>query len=389
MSITANTAPSDSSALRRFLDGEHGAIRDHAREVPRRPEFAPVVGLDRETQRTLASDRLQALTRDGVTTLAFPAEYGGSNDIGGSVAAFEMVAYGDLSVYTKCGAHFMLVRGAIQYLGTREHHERYLAGVATLVLPGCAAMTEIGHGSNLQGLRTTATYDAATQEFVVHTPNEDARKEFIGNAYRDARIAVVFARLIVADVDHGVHALVVPVREGGRLVEGVLIEDCGEKLGLNGVDNGRITFNHVRVQRDALLDRYAQVSPEGIYSSSIDNPSQRFFAMIGILIAGRVSVAGASISAAKKAQTIAVRYALRRRQFGPAGGEEELLLDYPTHQRRLLPALATTYALHFAQDELVAEVQRAFTDPAYRRLHERPRAGRAQGRRRHVRDIRG
>ena len=77
---------------------------------------------------------------------------------------------------------------------------------------------------------------------------------------------------------------------------GVRIEDCGAKLGLNGVDNGRIWFDHVRVPRENLLDHYAQVAPDGTYFSPIENPTKRFFTMIGTLIQGRISVSGASIS---------------------------------------------------------------------------------------------
>ena len=122
-------------------------------------------------------------------------------------------------------------------------------------------MTETGHGSNVQALRTTATYDAETQEFVIHTPDDDARKDYIGNAARDGRMAVVFAQLIAGGEERGVHALLVPIRdEHGDPCPGVRLEDCGAKLGLNGVDNGRIWFDHVRVPRENLLDRYAQVA---------------------------------------------------------------------------------------------------------------------------------
>jgi acyl-CoA oxidase len=226
-------------------------------------------------------------------------------------------------------------------------------------------MTETGHGSNVQHLQTTATYDAETQEFVVDTPHEDARKDYIGNAACHGRMAAVFAQLEVGGEHRGVHCLLVPIRdEQGAPMPGVRIEDCGAKLGLDGVDNGRIWFDHVRVERDALLDRYAHVSADGVYTSDIENPTRRFFTMLGTLIQGRVSVCGASISASKVALTIAVRRALTRRQFGPPGGQEALLMDYRTHQRRLLIPLATTYALHFAQERLVADVHEVFTDPA-------------------------
>ena len=129
---------------------------------------------------------------------------------------------------------------------------------------------------------------------------------------------------------------------------------------MNGVDNGRIWFDHVRVPRESLLDRYARLDADGTYFSPIENPTKRFFTMLGTLIQGRISVSGASISASKVALTIAVRRALERRQFGPPGGSEALLLDYRTHQRRLLPALARTYALSFAQQRLVDELETAF-----------------------------
>jgi acyl-CoA oxidase len=152
-----------------------------------------------------------------------------------------------------------------------------------------------------------------------------------------------------------VHALLVPIRdEAGIPLPGVRIEDCGHKLGLNGVDNGRLWFEGVRVPRENLLDRFADVGPDGTYSSAIESPSARFFTMIGTLVAGRVSIAKASVSAAKSALTIAVRYGAGRRQFGPPGEPEMAILDYPTHQRRLMPALAATYAFHFALEDLAA-----------------------------------
>ena len=271
------------------------------------------------------------------------------------MAAFETLALGDLSLLVKFGVQFGLWGGAVHQLGTGGHHERYLKAIASLELPGCFAMTETGHGSNVQHLETTATYDSAAQQFVINTPVEHARKDYIGNAVCHGRMAVVFAQLIVDGESHGVHALIVPLRdEDGAILPGVRIEDDGEKMGLNGVDNGTIWFDDVRVERDALLNRYADVSPEGEYSSPIENPNRRFFTMLGTLVQGRVSISAASISAAKSALTIAVRYGLRRRQFGPPDEDEVPILDYRTHQRRLMPLLAKTYALHFAQQQLTA-----------------------------------
>ena len=254
------------------------------------------------------------------------------------------------------GVQFGLFGGSILQLGSSQHHQEYLPAIGTLELPGCFAMTETGHGSNVHDLETVARYDPQTEEFIIHTPNLSARKDYIGNAALHGRLATVFAQLEIGAQRHGVHAFLVPIREDdGTPCVGVGIEDCGEKLGLNGVDNGRLWFDGVRIPRSNLLDRFAQVGPDGIYSSPIASPTKRFFVMLGTLVGGRVSVALAASSASKSALTIAVRYGARRRQFGPEGEAETVLLDFRTHQRRLMPRLATTYALDFALKRLVTE----------------------------------
>ena len=361
---TSQTTSFDPAALGRLLDGRYAELRDQVRELLRRPEFTAPVTLPTAEYREQVLDWARSLAGEGLPAPGFPREFGGVGDPGANVASFETLAFGDLSLLVKVGVQFGLWGGAVQQLGTRDHHERYLSATATLELPGCFAMTETGHGSNVQQLETTATYDPGTQEFVIDTPSDDARKDYIGNAACHGRVAAVFAQLIVGGEPHGVHALVVPLRdEDGQVLPGIRIEDCGEKLGLNGVDNGRIWFDQVRVPRDALLNRYGEVSPEGVYSSPIDNPDRRFFTMLGNLVQGRVSISGASISAAKSALTIAVRHGLRRTQFGPPGEPEVPILDYRTQQRRLMPLLAKTFALHFAQAELTDNFHSVFSAP--------------------------
>jgi acyl-CoA oxidase len=349
-----------SETLRRRLDGPYPDTRERVRWWLSQPGNEPVDDLPVEEHREKVLAWVKELSAEGDTAMGYPKRYGGQGSPGRSVTSFETLAMGDLSLLVKCGVQFGLFGGAILHLGTERHHEAYLADVAAMDLPGCFAMTETGHGSNVQALRTIATYEDG--EFVIHTPDDDARKDYIGNAARDGRMAVVFAQLHTGGENRGVHAILVPIRdEHGDPLPGIRIEDCGAKLGLNGVDNGRIWFDHVRVPRENLLDRYAQVQEDGTYFSPIENPTRRFFTMIGTLIQGRISVSGASISATKVALTIAVRRALERRQFGPPGEGEALLMDYRTHQRKLLPALAKTYALSFAQLRLVDHLHQAFT----------------------------
>ncbi len=293
--------------------------------------------------------------------LFFPREYGGEGDMGAALTAFQTIALVDLSLLVKIGVQYGLFGGVIRRLGTKRHHERYLRAAMTMELPGCFAMTETGHGSDVQSIRTIATYEPEHQEFVIHTPDDDARKDYIGNVARDGRLAAVFAQLITGGARRGVHVLLVPIRdERGQPCPNVRIEDCGHKGGLNGVDNGRLWFDQVRVPREALLDRFGSVAPDGTYTSPIANETRRFFTMLGTLVSGRVSVAGAALSAAKLALAIAIHYGSTRRQFRAPGRDEEvILLDYLQHQRRLLPALATTYALHFAQEALVVSLHDA------------------------------
>ncbi|WP_199918878.1 acyl-CoA dehydrogenase family protein, partial [Streptomyces sp. NRRL S-15] len=354
----------DVRALTKVLDGEYAEIRDLVRTnlvtYASVLEEAEELGVDafRERVRELVVD----MAATGQTGMGFPSEYGGGGDIGASIAAFETLAFGDLSVLVKVGVQFGLFGGAILHLGTERHHEAYLPDLITGQLMGCFAMTETGHGSNVQALGTLARYDAARQEFVITTDGDGARKDYIGNAARHAELAVVFAQLEVGGKTEGVHAFVVPVRMGGEVAPGVRIEDDGRKMGLNGVDNGRIWFDGVRVPREALLNRFADVTTEGVYESSIENPDRRFFTMLGTLVQGRVSVGGAGVNAAKVALVIATKYAARRRQFEAASdAEEQLLLDYGLHQRRRLPLIARTYALHFAQDVVRTQLHEVFS----------------------------
>ncbi|ASR37995.1 acyl-CoA oxidase [Prauserella marina] len=343
------------NALTEVLDGRWAAVRGEIRAQTAGTKYPDPVGLSVEEHRALILEQLHELAKTGRPQLGFPSVYGGGDDIGGSVVSFEMLGFGDLSLMVKAGVQWGLFGGAVQLLGTREHHDRYLPSIMSLELPGCFAMTESGHGSDVQNLCTTATYDPATREFVVETPDRQARKDYIGNAARDGRLAVVFAQLITDGAGRGVHAFLVPIRDDdGAPMPGVRIEDCGIKAGLNGVDNGRLTFEGVRVERSALLNRYGDVGEDGGYTSSISSDSRRFFTMLGTLVRGRISVAGSAGSATKRALTIAVRYAERRTQFFRPDGTEVRILDYLGHQRKLLPALATSYALHFAQEELVS-----------------------------------
>ncbi|HQK30535.1 MAG TPA: acyl-CoA dehydrogenase [Phycicoccus sp.] len=351
--------------LRRVLDGRWHAVREQARRDLDSNHFGPPKGpMTMEDYRERTTSLLHELTAQPFAAMGLTTEQGGTGDHGGSVTAFEMLGHVDLSLFVKAGVQFGLFGGAIANLGTQRHHTAYLPSVIDGGLLGCFAMTETGRGSDVQDLHTTATHDPEADEIVIHSPDPSARKDYIGNAARDGRMAAVFAQLIVGGENHGVHCVLVPIRdEAGQPMPGITISDCGPKMGLAGVDNGRLLFDHVRVPRANLLDRYGSITDEGAYASPIEGDGKRFFTMLGTLVRGRVSVGGGAGAATRNALTLAIRYAVARRQFArPGGGEGVRLIEYRSHQRRLLIPLARTFALALAQNDLVErmhEVQSA------------------------------
>jgi acyl-CoA oxidase len=351
----------DGAALRDYLDRDRREVRDRALQALLSPALRIPPGLQTREYRARVLDAVRHLADEQLGSLAYPKSFGGADDPAGAVAVFETLAFGDLSVVIKFGVQFGLFGGSVLQLGTSRHHEAYLRAIASMELPGCYAMTETGHGSNVRDAETTAVYDAGADQLVIETPHDGAAKNYIGNAAEHGLMAAVFSRVVVAGEDHGVHAILVPLRdEHHRVLPGVRIEDCGLKEGLNGVDNGRIWFDRVRVPRTNLLDRFASIDESGSYHSDIPSPGRRFFRMLRTLVVGRVSIACASVSAAKVGLTIAVRYAHSRRQFGPEGAAEARILDYPVLRRELMPRLATTLGLHFA----VRRLQARLGDPA-------------------------
>src|SRR6516162_337943 len=358
--------------LRNALDGRWRDVKNQTRERLNHEQFRPHYTPNTVLARAKVAEQMKIIAGAGISDEGFRKEHGGTGDVGAAITMIEMLAMSDLSLMVKAGVQWGLFGGAVENLGTERHHEPYVKKIINLELCGCFAMTETGHGSDVQSLETTATYDAETEEFVIHSETPTARKDYIGGAAETATIAAVFAQLITSEdgkpVNHGVHCVLVPIRdEDGNDLPGVTTSDCHYKGGLPGVDNGRIMFDHVRVPRVNLLNKYGDVAPDGTYSSPIDNPNRRFFTMIGTLIRGRVTVGGSAGNAARVALDIATRYALQRRQFSAPDGEspdrespdrerEVLLMDYLVHQRRLLPLIAESYALQFAQNELVTKL---------------------------------
>lgn len=352
----------DVPAVADALLGRWKEERLASRKLVEDPRLQTIPGQPMPEHRERALGQLGILVEEGAIQRAFPKDLGGGDNHGGNIAAFQELVLADPSLQIKSGVQWGLFGAAILHLGTRTHHEKWLPDVMSLKLPGAFAMTEIGHGSDVASIGTTATYDPATEEFEIHTPFAGAWKEFLGNAALHGQAAVVFAQLITKGVNHGVHAFFVPIRTpDGEMLPGVGSEDDGVKGGLNGIDNGRLHFSHVRIPRENLLNRYGDVAADGTYSSAIPSPGRRFFTMIGTLVQGRVSLDGSAVKAMMAALTIAIRYGSERRQFPGPDGRETVLLDYGLHQRRLIPRIAETYAMAFASERLLTTFDEVFS----------------------------
>lgn len=349
-----------------LLLGTWGETRREAREMIKDPAFWRIEGQPMPEHRDRVLGQLRLLVQRGGSRRAFPKEYGGLENNGANLAGFMELVLADPSLQIKSGVQWGLFGSAIHQLGTKKHHDAWLRDVIDLELPGAFAMTETGHGSDVAAIGTTATYDPATEEFVIHTPFRGAWKDYLGNAALHGKAATVFAQLITGGVNYGVHCFFVPIRDDeGNFLPGVGGEDDGVKGGLNGIDNGRLHFDHVRIPRFNLLNRYGDVAADGTYSSEIPSPGRRFFTMLGALVQGRVSLDGAATTGTALALHIAVTYANQRRQFDSgAGTDEVVLLDYGKHQRRLLPRLAQVYAQFFAGDELLRTFDGVFSGRA-------------------------
>ncbi|CAG9330240.1 unnamed protein product [Blepharisma stoltei] len=253
----------------------------------------------------------------------------------------------DLISGTRSLVHFCLYIETVQNLGTAKHLGIIKRAYA-LKDYGCCGMTELGHGSNVAKVETTATYDHSSRELVINSPTPTAAKWWIGAVGKTANMAAIFCQLIVDGTNHGVHAFVVPIRdyETHKPINGVTLGDCGHKSGLQGIDNGFLLFKNYRVPYDALLDKYSQISPDGKFKSHIKNKEKRFGLMLTGLITGRCSIVIVSELHTRNALTIAIRYAAVRKQFG--GEIERPILDYPVHRFRLMPHLAKDFAANMS-----------------------------------------
>ncbi|XP_063914468.1 peroxisomal acyl-coenzyme A oxidase 3-like [Zophobas morio] len=256
-----------------------------------------------------------------------------------------------------------LFTNALAIQGT-EKHRKFIHDIETRKIHGCLCMTEIGHGSYTNGMRTTATYDKDKREFVLDTPDFQAAKCWAGCLGKVSTHAVVYAQLYIDGMHYGLQGFVVPIRDPKTLLPfvGVTVADMGEKIGLNGIDNGVLIFDKYRIPADCYLNKYGDITPEGDYINYIKDAQEKQTIIMGSIFVARIGVIGAMECYGTKALTIAIRYAAVRRQFGPSDGEEVPILEYQSHQHRLLPYLSVMYVARFFSSYLSEIIEGLFLD---------------------------
>ncbi|EFA85005.1 acyl-CoA oxidase [Heterostelium album PN500] len=359
--MTQNFKPSiDINVLYRI---RNGPLKDYQSDIDEfqkliadnRIKYNEMFDVDMKTQKRLTNDTVKEICKLGKMQVQLLKD-----DPKKMLAyLYALFAQIEFSAIAKIVIHFQLFGGTILEVGTDYHHQKYFNDINNFNIVGGFAMTEMGHGSNVRQIETTSTYDLTTKEFVINSPSLSSTKFWIGNVSMFGTHVVLFTKLIFQGQDKGVHVIIVPLRDPVTMevYKGIQLGDCGHKVGWNGIDNAWIRFTNYRVPRENLLNRFATITEDGQYLTNISSPNKLFQITISQLVFGRLLyIFGPTIFLAIGLKT-AIRYAFSRRQFGEKGKPEELIIDYPTHNRVLLPMLATNMVFEFSRNWIIDNLQ--------------------------------
>ncbi|XP_059903005.1 peroxisomal acyl-coenzyme A oxidase 1 isoform X2 [Gadus macrocephalus] len=268
------------------------------------------------------------------------------------------------------GLHYVMFLPTLYTQCDSEQFNKWVPLAQSCTVLGTYAQTEMGHGTHLRGLETTATFDPATQEFVMHSPTVTSIKWWPGGLGKTSNHAIVLAQLYTQGKCHGLNAFIVPLRSMGTHMPlpGIVIGDIGPKFGFDAVDNGYLKLEHVRIPRENMLMKYAQVKPDGSYVKPLSSKLT-----YGTMVFIRSLIVGNAGTMLSQCCTIAIRYSAVRHQSEIRAGEAEpQILDYQTQQHKLFPLLATAYAFLFAGQYMIDTYNRISGDINQGDLSEMP-----------------